>query len=177
MQPVSWDHEEKSMDTEKEPLGSPSGDSVDLVAEPGDHVRIHYICRLDDGTVFATTYNKEPLEFVIGTTRIIPGLQEAVVGMRVGEKKTQVIPPEKAYGPYHEEMVATIDRSLIPPGLEVQVGTCLRVEHADGHLSDVIVTEVGTETITVDGNHPLAGKRLTMEIQLVGLEKARRPHR
>jgi len=144
------------------------------VVEPGDTVRIHYICRLDDGTVFATTYNKQPLEFVVGRARIILGLQEAVLGMRAGEKKIAVIPPEKAYGPYHQAMVATIDRSLVPPEIHVEVGTSLRVEHADGHLSDVIVTEVGENTITVDGNHPLAGKRLTMEIELVELRKAQR---
>ncbi len=138
-------------------------------AKAGDTVRVHYICRLADGSVFATTRNKQPKQFVIGTTSIIPGLQEAVIGMAPGEKKIVEIPPEKAYGPYHEEMTATIDRELIPEGVEVQVGVSLRVKHADGHESDVFVTAVEGDRIRVDGNHPLAGKRLIMELELVEL--------
>ena len=138
-------------------------------AKAGDRVRVHYVCRLADGSVFATTRNKEPKEFVIGTTAIIPGLQEAVIGMAPGEKKTVEIPPEKAYGPYHEEMTATIDRKLVPEGIEVEVGVSLRVKHADGHESDVFVTAVEEDRIRVDGNHPLAGKHLIMELELIEL--------
>ncbi len=146
-----------------------SDSGVRRTAKAGDRVRIHYVCRLADGSVFATTRNKEPKEFVIGTTAIIPGLQEAVIGMAPGDKKTVEIPPEKAYGPYHEEMTATIDRQMIPADLEIRVGVSLRVKHADGHESDVFVTAIEGNRVKLDGNHPLAGKRLIMELELVEL--------
>lgn len=138
----------------------------------GDTVRIHYTCRLEDDTIFATTRHREPLEFVVGESQIIPGLQEGVLGMKVGESRTFKIAPEKAFGPYHEEMTATVDRSLVPPELELEIGTSLRVRHADGHESDVRVTGLTETTVTIDGNHPLAGKELTMEVELVELVEA-----
>lgn len=140
--------------------------------KPGDTVRVHYTCKLDDDTVFATTRNREPLEFVVGESQIIPGLQEGVIGMKPGETKTFKIGPDKAFGPYHEEMTATLDRSLVPPDLELEIGTSLRVRHADGHESEVRVTALSETTVTIDGNHPLAGKELTMEVELVELEAA-----
>jgi len=135
----------------------------------GDTVKIHYTGRLEDGTVFATTRDKEPMEFTVGTAEIIPGLQEAVIGMSVGETKTELIPPERAYGPYHEQMTATLDRKMAPPKLEIGVGVSLRVKHADGHESDVTVTELSETKMTVDGNHPLAGKTLLLEIDLLDI--------
>ena len=140
--------------------------------KPGDTVRIHYTCRLEDDTIFATTRHREPLEFVVGEPQIIPGLQEGVLGMKVGEAKTFKVAPEKAFGLYHEEMTATVDRSLVPPELELEIGTSLRVRHADGHESDVRVTGLTETTVTIDGNHPLAGKELTMEVELVELVEA-----
>ena len=135
--------------------------------KPGDSVKVHYTCKLEDGSVFATTQNKKPLEFDVGGARIVPGLQEAVVGMKAGEKKTVIIPPEKGYGPYHSEMKATIGRELVPADIELEVGVALKVKHADGHESDAFVTAFTDETIDVDGNHPLAGKQLIMEVELL----------
>lgn len=140
-----------------------------VAAKAGDRVKVHYTCKLEDGSVFATTRNKEAREFVIGTTAVIPGLQAAVIGMTPGERKTVVIPPEQAYGPYHGEMTAALDRSMIPADVAVEVGVCLRVQHADGHESDVLVIAVDGDRITVDGNHPLAGKNLVMEVELLDL--------
>jgi peptidylprolyl isomerase len=139
---------------------------------PGDTVRIHYTCRLDDNSVFATTRNRAPLEFVVGESQIIPGLQEGVLGMKPGESKTFQIGPEKAFGPYHDEMTATLDRNLVPPDLYLEIGAPLRVKHSDGHESEVRVTAFNESSVTVDGNHPLAGKALTMEVELVELEAA-----
>jgi len=83
-----------------------------------------------------------------------------------------IIPPEKAYGPYHEEMTAQLDRKMVPADLELEVGIVIRIKHGDGHESDAFVTEITDETITVDGNHPLAGKNLNMELELVELVAA-----
>lgn len=141
-------------------------------AKVGDTARVHYTCRLEDGSVFATTRNKDPLEFVIGKAQVIPGLQEAVVGMSPGETRTITVPPEKAYGPYHEEMTAILGRDMIPDQIDVKPGVSLRVKHADGHESDVLVTDISGENIRVDGNHPLAGKNLVMEIELIELTPA-----
>jgi len=138
-----------------------------LTAKAGDTARVHYSCRLEDGSVFATTEGKEPKEILIGTSQVIPGLQEALIGMSAGEQKIVTIPPEQAYGPYHEEMTATLDRSMVPADLKIEVGVAIKVKHEDGHESDVFVTKIGDDTIDVDGNHPLAGKRLTMVVELV----------
>lgn len=137
------------------------------VAKAGDTVRIHFTCRLEDGSVFATTREREPKEFVLGASAIIPGLQEAVVGMSPGGSKTVRIEPAMAYGPYHEEMTAWLDRSAVPAGLEIEAGRAIRVKHADGKESDAFVTEIDGERIKVDGNHPLAGKALVMDVELV----------
>ena len=135
----------------------------------GDSVKVHYTCKLEDGSVFATSRNKEPLEFEIGAAEVIPGLQEAVVGMAPGETKTVTVPPEKAYGLYHDEMTATIDRSMVPQDLKLEKGIAIRVKHADGHESDAFVTGLTESTVDVDGNHPLAGKTLTIDVELLGL--------
>jgi peptidylprolyl isomerase len=139
-----------------------------LTAKEGDTVRVHFECRLDDGSVFATTANREePKEIVLGKSTVIPGLQEALLGMAADEEKTFRIPPDKAYGPYHEEMTATIDRSIIPADLDIEVGVVIKVKHEDGHESDAFVTAIDGDKIQIDGNHPLAGKTLTMEIRVV----------
>jgi len=139
------------------------------VAKVGDSVKVHYTCKLEDGSVFATSRNKEPLEFEIGGAELIPGLQEAVVGMAAGETKTVSVPPEMAYGPYHEEMTATIDRSMVPPDIKLEMGVSLKVKHADGHESNAFVTELTDTTAEVDGNHPLAGKNLVLDLELLEL--------
>lgn len=149
----------------QQPAGPPT-------VKPGDTVKIHFTCTLDDGTIFATTRHLDPLEFTVGNPEIISGLQDAVLGMAPGEIRTRAVPPEKSYGPYHEDMVATIDRALAPSDLVIETGLCLRVQHADGHESEVLVTAVTDTTLTVDGNHPLAGKNLSFEIELLELREA-----
>ena len=150
-------------------MHSKESSSAPAAAKSGDTVKVHYTCKLDDETVFATTRNKEPVEFEVGSAAVILGLQEAVVGMAPGDNKRVAIPPTKAYGPYHEEMKATIDRSMIPSDVELEVGVALRVKHSDGHESDAFVTAFTDDAISVDGNHPLAGKNLVMEIELVDI--------
>jgi peptidylprolyl isomerase len=136
-------------------------------AKDGDKVRVHYTGKVEDGTVFDSSKNREPLEFTLGESGIIPGFQEMVVGMNPGDSKTDTIPSEKAYGPYVDEMVLEVERDKFPEDLDPEVGQHLQLSRSDGQVIPVHITEVGESTITLDANHPLAGKDLTFEVDLV----------
>lgn len=137
-------------------------------AQQGDKVKVHYTGKLAvDGTVFDSSHDREPLEFSIGEGEIIPGFEEAVVGMAPGDSKTEEIPSDKAYGPHRQEMVAEVDRQQIPEDISVEVGQQLQVQHPSGQVIPVTVTAVEDSKVTLDGNHPLAGKDLVFEIELV----------
>ena len=136
-------------------------------AEHGNTVKVHYTGKLDDGTVFATSTEREPMEFKIGESQVIPDFEQAVIGMNAGESKAIKIPADKAYGPYHEEMVVAVDRDRLPPNFEPEVGQQLQVRQADGRVITVMVTDVSESSVTLDANHPLAGKDLSFDIQLV----------
>jgi len=136
-------------------------------ARYGDTVRVHYTGRLADGTVFDTSLGQEPMEFTLGAGQVIPGFEEAVVGMNPGESKTVEVPAEQAYGPHREELVLEIDRRQVPPNLELEVGQQLVLRQAPDRLIRVTVADLSETTVTLDANHPLAGKDLTFEIQLV----------
>jgi peptidylprolyl isomerase len=136
-------------------------------AKAGDTVKIHYTGKLDDGTVFDSSVNREPLEFTLSGGQVIPGFDQAVVGMSPGETKTQKIPMDQAYGPYREEMVVEIAREQMPPDLQPEVGQQLQIQQANGETVPVMVTVVTDSTVTLDANHPLAGEDLTFDIQLV----------
>ena len=136
-------------------------------AENGKTVNVHYTGRFEDGTVFDSCSNSGPMQFVIGEGRLISGFEQAVVGMSPGESKSTTIPPEEAYGPHHEQMVKVIDRKQVPPDLKLEVGQQLEVPRPDGQKTMVMVTDVSESTVTLDANHPLAGKDLTFDIQLV----------
>jgi peptidylprolyl isomerase len=136
-------------------------------AERGDTVKIHYTGRFDDGTVFDSSRDREPLQFTTGRGRLIKGFENSVIGMSVGETKTVKIPPEEAYGARRDNLVIKRERSKFPPSMEPEVGLLLNVRHQDGSMLEVTVTEVTEDLVTLDGNHPLAGKNLTFEIELV----------
>jgi peptidylprolyl isomerase len=138
-------------------------------AKPGDTVKIHYTGKLDDGTVFDSSANREPLEFTINGGQVIPGFEKAVVGMAPGESKTEKIPMDQAYGPYREEMVIEVGRQQLPPELQPEVGQQLQVQQENGLTIPVLVTEVTEAKITLDANHPLAGEDLTFDIELVDI--------
>lgn len=133
----------------------------------GDTVKIHYTGKLDDGSVFDSSVERDPLEFTLGSGQIIPGMEEAVNGMTVGEKKVVKIPAEKAYGPRREDMTAEIPRGDLPPEIEPMVGMQLQANQQDGRTMVVTVTQVQDESVTLDANHPLAGKDLTFDIELL----------
>ncbi|MFM7448609.1 MAG: peptidylprolyl isomerase [Leptolyngbyaceae cyanobacterium] len=138
-----------------------------MQAKVGDTVKVHYTGRLDDGTVFDSSVDKDPLEFTIGSGNVIPGFEQAVVGMTPGEQKTETILTDNAYGPYVEEMVIVVDRTQMPSEMEPEVGQQLQIQHEMGQIIPVIITDVTGASVTLDANHPLAGEDLIFEIQLM----------
>ncbi|MEO0491215.1 MAG: peptidylprolyl isomerase [Cyanobacteria bacterium P01_A01_bin.123] len=136
-------------------------------ATHGNTVKIHYTGRLEDGTVFDSSVDRDPLEFTIGGGGIIPGFEEAVMGMAPGESKTTTIAPESAYGPYRPEMVLKVEREQIPEDIPLSVGQQMQIRQPDGSAVPVIVTEMNEGDVTLDGNHPLAGENLVFDIELV----------
>ena len=135
-------------------------------AKTGDTVKVHYTGKMEDGTVFDTSADREPLQFVVGEGQLIPDFEQAIVGMNPGESKTIQIPSDRAYGPHVQEMVMVVDRTDFPADLKPQVDQRLQVSQSDGRTFAVTVTDVSESKVTLDGNHPLAGKDLTFEVQL-----------
>ena len=135
-------------------------------AKNGDTVRVHYTGKMDDGTIFDSSADREPLQFKIGEGQLIPDFEQAVIGMNPGESKTVNIPADRAYGPHQKEMVMEIDRKEFPVDLEPQVDQRLQVRQENGNIFAVTVTNVTESKVTLDANHPLAGKDLTFDIQL-----------
>ena len=138
-------------------------------ANEGDTVRIHYSGKLTDGTLFDSSSGSDPLEFKIGTNTIIPKLEASVVGMTVGDKAVIEIDADDAYGPRLEEAVQNVERSMIPDEVDLTVGGQLQATAPDGKQLILTVVEVNDETVTLDGNHPLAGENLVFNIELVDI--------
>ncbi|HID19321.1 MAG TPA: peptidylprolyl isomerase [Methanophagales archaeon] len=136
-------------------------------AKIGDTIRVHYTGKFEDGMVFDTSTDGDPLEFTIGNGQVIPGFEEAVVGMSPGESKTTNIPVEKAYGPHREDQVQVVDRKKLPADLKPEIGQQLEGRQPDGEIIVATVTDVTKSSVTLDANHPLAGKPLIFEIQLI----------
>ncbi len=136
-------------------------------AKSGDTVKVHYTGRLQDGTEFDSSKKSDPLTFKIGAGRVIAGFEQAVTGMVPGETRTETIPAEQAYGPRREEMALVMERRRIPKGLELKIGQMLQVRGPEGENTRVTVTAISDSTVTLDANHPLAGKDLSFEIELV----------
>ena len=136
-------------------------------AKTGDTVKVHYTGKFDDGDVFDTTTNREPFQFTIGEDDVILGFQQAVIGMKPGDTKTERVTPKSAYGPYRSELVVEVDKTTITDDVEPDIGQRFRVSQPDGQKFDVIVKEVSESKVTLDANHPLAGKDLTFDIELI----------
>ncbi|HHL39328.1 MAG TPA: peptidylprolyl isomerase [Deltaproteobacteria bacterium] len=138
-------------------------------AKTGDTVSVHYTGTLDDGTVFDSSHERDPLRFTLGNGEVIQGFEDAVLGMEEGETRTRRIACDDAYGPRIEDLVFRVDKSKLPPDLDPEVGQFLQVSQEDGRTISVRVTEVTDADIALDANHPLAGKDLTFEIRLVSV--------
>ena len=145
--------------------GCKAGDAAQ--AENGDVVQVHYTGKLADGTVFDSSVGLEPLEFTLGAGQMIPGFEQAVLGMKVGESKTVTIPVNEAYGPRLDDLIAEVPREKLPSDLTPEVGQQLGMNQPDGGVTIVTITGVSDNTVTIDANHPLVGKDLTFEIELV----------
>ena len=138
-------------------------------AKRGDTVRVHYTGRLEDGTVFDTSRNRNPLQFTLGNGQVIAGVENAITGMNIGESKTTVISMEQAYGPRRDDMIVTVKRDQLPSDLDAKVGQRLELTQVDNQTILVTVAHVTETSLTLDANHPLAGKTLTFDIELVGI--------
>jgi FKBP-type peptidyl-prolyl cis-trans isomerase 2 len=138
-------------------------------AKQGDMVKVHYTGKLDDGTVFDSSVDRDPLEFVLGEGQLIAGFEQAVLGMTPGESKTEKIPAEEAYGPHREEMVVEVERQQLPDNIPLDVGQQLQIQQAPNQIIPVVITAIAESKVTLDANPPLAGKDLIFEIELVGI--------
>jgi len=136
-------------------------------AKTGDTVRIHYTGTLADGSTFDSSAGRDPLEFTLGSGQVIPGFDKAVAGMEVGESKTVEIPADDAYGPHHAEGIQAFPRENVPEGTPLDVGTRLQMQTPDGRPVPVTVVKVTEDAVMLDANHPMAGKDLTFDIELV----------
>ena len=136
-------------------------------AKAGDTVAIHYKGTLTDGIQFDTSERRDPLRFTLGSGQIIAGLDAAITGMSQGEKKSVTIAAAEAYGDHRPEAVQAVPRAQIPAEIPLEVGGSLQVQTPDGQTIPVTVTSVTDEEVTLDANHPLAGKDLTFAVELV----------
>jgi peptidylprolyl isomerase len=139
-------------------------------AKQGDTVHVHYRGTLEDGSEFDSSDGGDPISFTIGSGEVIPGFENAISGMSPGQKKTERMSVENAYGEHREELVFKVGRDQIPPDNDVEVGDMLQVGFPDGTSAAVQVADLDEETVTLDANHPLAGKELTFELELVKIE-------
>ena len=133
----------------------------------GDTVKVHYAGKLSDGEQFDSSQGNEPLKFRVGDSQVIPGFESAVVGMSEGSSTTVIIPAEEAYGESREDMIAEIERSRFPDDVEPEIGQQFAVGRSEEDRVVVTVTDLSDTHVTVDGNHPLAGKDLTFDITVV----------
>lgn len=136
-------------------------------AKIGDTVKVHYTGKLQDDEVFDSSVERDPLQVTLGQKQVIPGFEAGLMDMAVGDQKTVTIEPNDGYGPRREELVANVEKSQFPSDLELSIGQKLQVPQPEGQPVVVTVTEISEETVTLDANHPLAGKTLVFELELV----------
>lgn len=136
-------------------------------AKTGDKVKVHYTGKLGNGEIFDSSEGRQPIEFTIGGQQVIPGFENGIIGLTAGDKKTVEIPHTEAYGPHNPENVQKINKSALPPTIDPKVGEQLEGQDEQGRKFVVTVVEVADDEVTLDGNHPLAGKDLTFDLELV----------
>ncbi|SRR6056297_159665 len=135
-----------------------------------DTVKVHYTGKLTSGEVFDSSKDRDPLEFKVGSGQLIPGFDQAVEGMEVNEKKTINIPSEKAYGASNPDLVRNVSQEQLPENIDPEVGQTLVASGPEGQETRLVITEVHDEHIVVDANHPLAGKDLIFDLELVSID-------
>lgn len=134
--------------------------------QDGDTVVVHYTGKLGDGTVFNTTINRDPLQFMMGESQVIPLFEQATLGMGAGDSKTIEISADEAYGPHYEELMLTVGLEVFSENMQPGVGQQFEVCQPDSQSIVAMVTDVTESSVTMDANHPLAGKDLIFDIQL-----------
>ncbi|MFQ5964709.1 MAG: peptidylprolyl isomerase [Candidatus Scalinduaceae bacterium] len=140
------------------------------IVEKGDKVKVHYTGSLDDGTVFDKSKEGKPLEFTVGSGQMISGFDRAVQGMKLNEEKKVTIKPEDAYGDRNEGLIMKFRRANLPEGFEPKKGMLLQLKGPSGQPIPGTIIDINESDIIVDGNHFLAGKDLTFDIKVVGIE-------
>ena len=138
-----------------------------MAIQNNDNVSVHYTGTFEDGEVFDSSREKDPLSFEVGAGQMIQGFDAAVVGMEVGESKQITLAPEEAYGPRNEEMLVEMPNSSFPEDMELEVGMQLQLTNQNGQPVPATVANVGDENVTMDVNHPMAGKTLLFDIEIV----------
>lgn len=138
-------------------------------AKKGDTVKVHYTGTMPDGTVFDSSAEREPLEFVLGEGQVIAGFENAVIGLDVGGKRSVTFGPDEGYGPYDDSLSCAVPRDQIPDHITPEPGMMLAFTTEEGQPAHVVVTEVTDDSVTLDGNHPLAGQTLTFDVELVSI--------
>lgn len=136
-------------------------------AKNGDTVHVHYTGRLEDGTVFDSSEGRKPLEFTLGEGQVIPGFEKAVVGLSEGETVETHVAPDDAFGHRSDELVVKLQRDTLPDGVAPELGQRFEMTTGDGYKIPVRVTETHADAIVVDANHPLAGRQLDFDLELV----------
>lgn len=140
-----------------------------MSVEDGDTVRVHYTGTLQDGTEFDSSHGRDPLEFTVGEGEVIQGFEEMVLGLDEGESTEATLPPEEAYGERSEERLIEVEADQLPDDIEPEIGMQLEIETPQGGRARVRITEIGDDVVTLDGNHPLAGRELTFELEVVDI--------
>lgn len=138
-----------------------------MQAKNGDKVKIHYQGTLTDGTVFDSSYQREPLEFTLGEGQVIPGFENGVMGMEVEETKSISIEPEDAYGERNDNMIISFPKANLPEDFTPQIGQQIQLQDQQGNPIPVVIQDIKEEELVLDANHPLAGKVLNFDIELV----------
>lgn len=138
----------------------------------GDTVKVHYTGKLTNGEIFDSSLQREPIEFTIGSGMMIEGFDQGVIGLELGEERIINIPCEKGYGVSNPDYIIEVERALLPPDLDAEVGMRLEMSNPQGHPIPVVVTAINNTHITLDANPPLAGKDLIFEVKIVGILKA-----
>ncbi len=134
-----------------------------------DKVKVHYTGKLSNGEVFDSSLDREAMEFQMGQGQLIPGFENGILDMKLNEKKTIVIPADEAYGEVRQELIQEVPNDRLPPEIKPEVGMGLVSTTPEGQEIQLVVKEVKENAIVVDGNHPLAGKELTFEVEVVGI--------
>lgn len=142
-----------------------------MEAQKGHHVRVNYKGTLTDGTQFDSTHGKEPLEFTLGENQVIPGFENGIIGMKEGENKKVEIPVDQAYGEVNNDLYLEVPRSEFPADITPEAGMPIEVKNNQGQVIVTNIASVQEDTVVLDANHPLAGRDLIFEIELVKILK------